>query len=469
MGYEITKETLDRIQMLAAEYAGLEVAGTASPEWKSKKAAMERLQKKNKEAGISLLDSCFCGPESMNKLLVDVGDKPSQFNDRTQLFFALAMDEIVGTSAKLEYNKESNSFMAKTATSNGELKYDPKDLELGIWDKICAAFGITTEHAKKVALAQESMKAVKESCDSFNKSVVIDKKNQFLKKHEEFEKQNEAVINEAKETETGFKKLFFGEKYTEGKDYTFQGGKTISALSACIAMYHKSGSKDLANMSLEEINKPENEGLRKELSEIGKEYMDFCEKSKNLSIEDKKLKYLDDFLFEKQSAFSHTDKLFLERMKTNKPLNINYDNIEVGKDITDERRQSQMKGAKALTMLTVKAELRKLYGKQQKTGYHEISKDDMQYLDAYKEAKENAGLMSDMRNGYYQNASKYFMKNFGEVGGSLKADLKSNDYNRFLEAADQFLTHKEIKLGMREPGMDNLQKDEMEMDDGFNL
>ena len=71
MGYKITKETLDRIQMLAAEYSALEVAGTASPEWKSKKAAMERLQKKNKEAGISLLDSCFCGPESMNKLLVD--------------------------------------------------------------------------------------------------------------------------------------------------------------------------------------------------------------------------------------------------------------------------------------------------------------------------------------------------------------------------------------------------------------
>ena len=341
---------------------------------------------------------------------------------------------------------------------------------MGIWDKICAAFGITTEHAKKVALAQESMKAVKESLDSFNKSLVVDKKNQFLKKHEEFGKQNEAVINEAKEIETGFKKLFFGEKYTEGKDYTFQGGKTISALSACIAMYHKSGSKDLANMSLEEINKPENEGLRKELREIGKEYMDFCEKSKNPSIEDNKLKYLDDFLFEKQSAFSHTDKLFLERMNTNKPLNINYDNIEVGKDITDERRQSQMKGAKALTMLTVKAELRKLYGKQQKTGYHEISKDDMQYLDAYKEAKENVRLMSDMRNGYYQNAGKYFMKNFGEVGGSLKGDLRSNDYNRFLEAADQFLTHKEIKLGMREPGMDNLQKQDMEMeDDGFSM
>jgi hypothetical protein len=51
----------------------------------------------------------------------------------------------------------------------------------------------------------------------------------------------------------------------------------------------------------------------------------------------------------------------------------------------------------------------------------------------------------------------------------LKSDLRSNDYNRFLEAADQFLTHKEIKLGMREPRMDNLQKDEMEMDDGFGM
>ena len=120
---------IDRIQMLAAEYAGLEVAGTASPEWKSKKAAMERLQKKNKEAGISLLESCFCGPNNMSSLLVDANEKIVQFSDREQLFYALAMDEVVGTSAKLEYNKESNSFMAKTATSNGELKYDPKDLE----------------------------------------------------------------------------------------------------------------------------------------------------------------------------------------------------------------------------------------------------------------------------------------------------------------------------------------------------
>ena len=172
MGYKMTKETLERIQMLAAEYSALEVAGTASPEWKSKKAAMERLQKKNKEAGISLLDSCFCGPESMNKLLVDVGDKPSQFDARTQLFYALAMDEVVGTSAKLEYNKDSNSFSARTVTSNGELKYDPKDLELGIWDKICAAFGITTEHAKKVALAQESLKSVKESEPKAEKKVL---------------------------------------------------------------------------------------------------------------------------------------------------------------------------------------------------------------------------------------------------------------------------------------------------------
>jgi hypothetical protein len=91
-------------------------------------------------------------------------------------------------------------------------------------------------------------------------------------------------------------------------------------------------------------------------------------------------------------------------------------------------------------------------------------------LNAYKEARENVRLMSDMRNGYYQNAGKYFMKNLGEVGGSLKGDLRSNDYNRFLEAADQFLTHKEIKLGMREPGMDNLQKQDMEMeDDGFSM
>ena len=108
MGYKMTKETMEKIIECTNKYAYLESTGEASQEWLSKKAAMERLQKKNKEAGISLLDSCFCGPESMNKLLVDAGDKPSQFNDRTQLFFALAMDEVVGTSAKLEYNKAND-------------------------------------------------------------------------------------------------------------------------------------------------------------------------------------------------------------------------------------------------------------------------------------------------------------------------------------------------------------------------
>ena len=247
MGYTLTKEAIEKIQMRAYEYSALESAGEVSQEWMEKKAALENMEKKNKEVGVSLLESCYCGPENMMKLLVEGGVNVAGFKDNWNVYFALAMDEIVGTSTKMEYDKSKNEFTAKNAVSNGELKYDPKDVELGLWDKICAAFGITTEHAQKVALAKESVKVQKEQLDGLNKTAVINKKNQFMEKHEAFAKQNEEVVNEAEKTEKAFKKLFFGNE--DVKDYKFNGGKTLSAVTACIAMYHKSGDKDIANMN----------------------------------------------------------------------------------------------------------------------------------------------------------------------------------------------------------------------------
>ena len=59
---------------------------------------MEALQKKNKKAGFSLMDTCFCGPANMAKLLTGTALQDELLNgdDSWQVYYAMAMEEVLG-------------------------------------------------------------------------------------------------------------------------------------------------------------------------------------------------------------------------------------------------------------------------------------------------------------------------------------------------------------------------------------
>ena len=398
---------------------------------------------KNKEANMNLEDSCFFGPYSAAEVFEGTGLEGELKDGFNKLVYIMALENVVGTSTRMVYDKSKNVVSANTPSHDKELVYDPKDVELGLWDKICAFLGITTEHSKKVAFAKESIKAQKDKLDNFNKSVVKQKKDNFVEKHKEFAEHNESVVREAENTENGFKALFFGEEAVE--DYQFKNGEKLMAVAACIAMYHQESGKDIANMSLEEINSPENAELRNRLKEIGKEYREefISEKAKTI---DNKITHLDDFLIT-SDKFSTRDKHLLSRIATDRAFDINWDKVEAGKDITDKKQQKEMACAKALVMLKVKAQLRKVVGKEfpngQKNGFGEITSKDMEHLNAFKAAREYHMFMEEMSAERYDKAAEHLQ-------GLEGFDVKPENYNEFLEKADSIVSQKEVKALTKE-------------------
>ena len=173
---------------------------------------LRALRTKNKDANMKIEESCFFGPVSVKELL-----KGTEFEINLEdVYYSIetivALENVLGKSTTMEYDKSKNIVEPKTPKDGYKLDYDPKDVELGLWDKICAFFGIKTDHAKKVEFAQKSIQVQKDKLDGFNKNLVKIKKDKFIENHKDFTKRNEAVLKEAEKTEKGLKKLFFGKR-----------------------------------------------------------------------------------------------------------------------------------------------------------------------------------------------------------------------------------------------------------------
>ena len=419
---------------------------------------LRAIREKNEEINMKLVDCCFFGPLSVKDLLKGT-DYEIELQDRQcSLEIIIALENVLGKSTIMEYDKSKNIVEAKTPKDGYKLEYDPKDVELGLWDKICAFFGIKTDHAKKVEFAQKSIQAQKDKLDGFNRNAVKKKKDKFIENHKDFAKRNEAVLKDAEKTEKGFKKLFFGKEKVE--DYKFKNGDTLTALSACIAMYHQEGGKDIAKMSLEEINREENADLRKRLMEIGKEYKEKFIEGKG--IEDK-FKYLDDFLFT-SSKYSEKDRALLERIATTREFEIDWNKAESNIKATEQKKE--LAGAQSLAMLKTKAEIRKFLGEKlpngQKSGFDKPNEKDMEHFNAYKDVREYKLFMDEMSKGNYGKANEHL----GNIKGLVGFDKKLENYNEFLDKVDSMVSQKELNA----PTKENKGKNEPQMEeDDFAL
>ena len=435
-----------------------------------RKNELQDIENKNKDANMELMDSCFFGPVSAAEICADAELQDwlneSQRSPFAKSFLIMALEDMLGKSTTMEYDKSKNAVTANTSQYGDKLVFDEKDVELGFWDKLCAFFGIATEHAKKVAFAKESMEAQKNKLDDFNKAVVKQKKDKFVENHKEFAQNNESIIKEADSTENAFKALFFGEE--EVKDYKFKNGDTLSAVAACIAMYHQEkDGKDIANMSVEEINKPENADLRKRLLEIGNEYQEkyVSEKSKMI---DEKIAHLDDFVMT-SDKLSARDKSLLKRVATDKAFDINWDKLEAE---TNGKDKKEMAGAKALVMLKVKGQLRKVAGKEfpngQKNVFYDITDKDMDHLNAFKDVREYKMFMDEMSAERYDKAAEHLGKLTNKVQRLEGFEMKPENYNAFLEKADSIVSQKELNAPSKENKEMSNEMDEMEMDEGMS-
>lgn len=490
MDYKLTKKAIEQIRSVAQEIIQQDKAGTLSSFMQDAKKKMEKLQKKNNEVGFSLMDTCFCGPANMSRLLTGTAlqDELVKGDDAWQVYYALAMEEVLGTSTKMEYDKEENKFFAFTpgkenTNSKGERAFDPDiDMELGFWDRLCALFGITTDHAQKVAFAKESIKTQNVQLDGFNKAVVLSKRNEFLQKHKAFADHNKKVVGEFEKTEKGFKELFFGDEKVS--DYTFKTGQKMSALTACIGMYHKEPikGKDIAKMTLEEINLPENKDLRDKLRAIGEEYKQLT--GKEAQVRNQQFQYVDQFLFEKNDKYSLMDKRLLAKMETTTPFIVGFEKLKEQEDIKNisvEGHRNEMIGARAFVLFKAKTELAKVFeealGKEGKTGYplgnDKTRANNKLYFGAFKDARDNHLFMVKMKNSNYDNTWEYLEKINAEMGDLLGIDgLRTGDYNGLLADADKLIDQKELLSGIKTLNTKESEKKEKDniisMDDREN-
>lgn len=482
MNHKLTKEAIEQIRSVAQEIIQQDKDGKLSSFMQHNKKRMENLQKKNKEVDMELMHTCFCGPASMAALLAGTALQSDLVNgdDAWQVYYALAMEEVLGTSTKMEYAKEENKFYALTpgkedTNSKGERAYDPDvNMELGFWDKLCALFGYTTDHAQKVAFAKESIKVQNQQLDGFNKAAVLSKKNEFMEKHKDFADHNKKVVMEFEKTENGFKELFFGDEIVP--DYTFKTGQKMSALTACIGMYHKEGikGKDIAKMTLEEINLPENQDLRDKLRAIGEEYKQLT--GKEAQVRNAQFQYVDQFLFEKNDKYNLMDKRLLARMETKTPFIIGYEKLKEQKDIKDfkfDGHRNEMIGARAFTMFRAKTELSRVFddalGKEVTVGYQlgnkETRANNKQYFSAFKDARDNHLFMMNMRESKYDKTWDYLEKLDHDMGEVLGIDgLRTGDYNGLLADADKLIEQKELLSGIMTLNTKESQKNNKEKD-----
>lgn len=434
---KLTKEQIERIKLKASYYA----RNT------NKKGIEERRDELWNDFYVTLGnhgDHAFFGPFSANEILSDI-DKDEKVRDD---FYIMALEDELGKSTRMIYDRDKMSYSAKTPNNGDKLVYDPKDVELGFWDKICAFFGIETDHAKKVAFAKKSIEVQKEKLSDFNKKAIEQHRYTILgSDHRKFNEHNEHLVQEAERIEDGFKKLFFGNEAVE--DYKFKNGDTLSALTACIAMYHQEGGKDLANMSLEEINKPANASLRNRLREIGNEYKSIVSE-KTL---DEQLKYLDDFLFTTdKEKYNTRDKKLLSRIATDREFKVDWDKVKLGKKLKFEEHKKELAGAKVYTMFKVKGELRKLIGKEfpdgKKNGFFEVTDKDLKKLTPFKDAREYKLCVDEIKAENYMKAAEHLgrLTDKKELEGF---EMKPENYSEFINKANKLMERKEVELKIR--------------------
>ena len=273
------------------------------------KKEKENFQKRAERAsfwrrrGINPLETSFIGPFTIDELMEGVGLNLDDYTEDKKIKI-LEEFENAGIALSLAGKKDEKGL---TTIDLPEDEMDKKD-ELSLWDKICAFFGIQTEHAHKVEMEQATAEAVKDKQKELNDKLI---KKQMQEKRRDVlgatgtDLRGVAMANEKADA---WRKIFFPNESPENKvsDYTMDNGKKVSSLSLCMAVLQQTTRNDLSSMSPDEFKKmmAEDEKLQKRVEKIGNTIKDMAQKS-NV----KKLKYVDQMLGGDNGLSELDDKL----------------------------------------------------------------------------------------------------------------------------------------------------------------
>lgn len=256
--------------------------------------------------GINPLETSFIGPFTIDELIEGVGLHPDDYTEEKRIKI-LEEFEKAGIALSLAGKKDEKGLTTIDLSEASKEEINKKD-GLSLWDKICAFFGIQTDHARNVQMEQHALEAVTAKQKELNDKVI---KDQMKEKRSEVLREtgtDHRGIDMANEKADAWRKIFFPNETPENKvsDYTLDNGKKVSSLSLCMAVLQQTTRNDLSSMSPDEFKKmmAGDEKLQKRVEKIGNTIKDMAQKS-NM----KKFKYADQMLGTDTGLLDLDDKL----------------------------------------------------------------------------------------------------------------------------------------------------------------
>ena len=107
---QLTDEMKKQLRKRVAEISGSSRVDSLI----SQRAAERLVAMYDKKEGLNLniLDSCMLGPTNMTTILKNSGLLMRNMTLETQAYYAVAMEEMLGLSTKMIYDKEKNQYTA---------------------------------------------------------------------------------------------------------------------------------------------------------------------------------------------------------------------------------------------------------------------------------------------------------------------------------------------------------------------
>ena len=374
------------------------------------------------DKGVDLFDTAFIGPFTVNEYMKELGIEPKELGIHAQERVWKLVGLLPGVM-KLEQRKDEKGLVTIDFSNDTKeiMEKDGKE-ELSLWDKICAFFGIQTEHARSLEVDRDAVEAIKgkqkEANDNFIKKQMKEKREEVLRKTGS----DIAGVEMANEKADAWRKIFFPQETPENKvsDYTLDNGKKVSSLSLCMAVLQQTTKNDLSAMSPDEFKKrmAGDEKLQKRVEKIGNTIKDMAQKS-NV----KKLKYVDQMLGGDNGLSDLDDKLkkILKPGEKAKKLDISvatdYNNMEYHAEIDRDELFST-----AAIMFKVKDDMSKIFGKDDEIYGMQNDKEVAKMEQHVKMRFKTAALRDAFKKENYDKA--------------LKIAGYGNDYSKLEEVAD---------------------------------
>ena len=393
-------------------------------------------ERKCSNLGFDVFDVAMMGPWTLNEYfdMIGFGKEKDKF-DKDNLL--RVMEGLGAISLSITRDKDNKVTVEHSPKGKEELEACASE-KLTRWDKFCAFFRIKTSHALQVETKAAQMEALNAKKQEVSKAAAVkefSEKFQDLKFYYESSTGDlDSLKNAVKDKNDAWKKVFFGD--AQVSDYTLSNGKKISPVSLCLAALQQKTNMDLSVVDpadvLARMGKAGNEKISEQIQKIGGDIKNIIAKKEAIINQDPKIKYLDDFLFEKPTdtqalAVDKALRAYIKPGNNAKKFNIgaaaDYNNMFIEKN---DKSKENLFGTAAL-MFKTKDDMQMLFGKNDPTynmknaegGRLNVAADKMEQH--VKKVYKALNLKEELRKG----------DNYEAV---LKAAGFGDDYNKLDEA-----------------------------------